>query len=340
MKCRRCGARAVAHLRHHNLALCEECYSPWLQRRVRETIKRFHLFDRKAKILVAVSGGKDSLALWMILTKLGYEADGLYIDLGIDTEKYSQRSLQYSRAMAERLERTLHVITLQETIGKTIPELPAARGTCSVCGLVKRHYMNTWAIEHGYDVTVTGHNLDDEAATLLSNVLNWQLGYLERQAPCLDEREGFIRKAKPLVLCTEKEMLIYCMLNNIEYIQDECPYSVNATSIFYKEILNRIEHEIPGAKLRFYSEFIKVKHGIFKGFRKERLTPCKICKTPTTGEICAFCKICIAPPKPQHSIRETSRASSGPVRAKIEKSGRNSISSKNMEIKTGSKKEV
>ena len=291
MKCRKCGGKAVAHLRSHNLALCEECYSPWLEKRVKSTIGRFRLFDRKDRILVAVSGGKDSLSLWRILVKLGYQADGLYIHLGIGEGGYSEKSLEYSQKMAEKLHRTLHVVNLKEATGLAIPGLPAGRGTCSTCGLVKRHYMNVYARDHGYTVIATGHNLDDETATLLNNVLNWQVGYLERQSPKLEEREGFVRKVKPLVLCTEKEMLIYTMLNNIEYIEDECPYARNATSIFLKDILNRIEHRMPGTKLRFYSEFIKNKPALFKGFREENLTPCKICGTPTTGEICAFCKL-------------------------------------------------
>jgi hypothetical protein len=42
------------------------------------------MFTRDDRILMAVSGGKDSLGLWDILTRLGYKADGLYIGLGID----------------------------------------------------------------------------------------------------------------------------------------------------------------------------------------------------------------------------------------------------------------
>ncbi len=49
----------------------------------------------------------------------------------------------------------------------------------------KRHLFDKAAVDGGYDVVVTGHNLDDEAAVLLGNVLHWDIEYLARQLPVL-----------------------------------------------------------------------------------------------------------------------------------------------------------
>ena len=291
MKCRICGKKAVIYMPQHRLALCKDCYPDWFLRQVRRTIGTYRMFGKGDKILVAVSGGKDSLSLWHALVELGYEADGLYIHLGIERGGYSERSLRAVEGMAERLGRPLHVVRVEEEVGATIPKLARrdGRSICSVCGIVKRYYMNKVALEGGYSCVATGHNLDDEAATLLSNVLRWEVGYLGRQGPVLPESDGLAKKVKPFCRLTEKETLMYALLRGIEFVEQECPYSRGATSIFLKRILNEIEHRSPGTKLQFYTNFLKVS-GLFK-FEEPKLEPCEVCGQPTTAKICAFCRL-------------------------------------------------
>ncbi len=170
---------------------------------------------------------------------------------------------------------------------------------CSVCGLTKRHIMNRIARDDGYDVLVTGHNLDDEPAFLFCNTLNWQFGYLVRQGPVLEATHpGLVRKAKPFCRFYERETAAYALLRGINYIYDECPYSVDAKSIYYKEFLNKLENKRPGAKLSFYLSFLQAKeNGLFEGKTietKETLNTCPSCGQPTTapGE-CAFCRMVV-----------------------------------------------
>ncbi len=82
MKCRKCGDKASVNMRQHKLALCKEHYLEWVPEQTERFIKKYEMFTHHEKILVAVSGGKDSLALWDILTRLGYQADGLYLGSG------------------------------------------------------------------------------------------------------------------------------------------------------------------------------------------------------------------------------------------------------------------
>ena len=77
---------------------------------------------------------------------------------------------------------------------------------------------------------VTGHNLDDEAAVLMGNVLHWHTDYLARQAPMLPARDGFPKKAKPLVRLTERETAAYCVIRGIDYLVDECPMAVGTST--------------------------------------------------------------------------------------------------------------
>ena len=310
MKCRKCEQTAVINMRQHRLALCKEHYPAWIVEQTQRFIEKYSMFTRDQRVLVAVSGGKDSLSLWDILWQLGYQADGLYIGLGIDEGLgYSNESYSMAEHFAAQRGLSLRVVDVAETYGETIPQMAerTTRGKgrpCAVCGLTKRHVMNRIARDEGYDVLVTGHNLDDEAAVLFANTLNWAPGYLLRQGPVLEARQGMARKAKPLCRFYEREMTAYALVRGIEYIYDECPHAVGSKTIYYKEILNKLEADRPGAKLSFYLSFLQAREkGLFvvppgnddqTGASGEALHTCPTCGQPTTapGE-CAFCRMVI-----------------------------------------------
>ena len=300
--CRRCQQKAIINMRQHKLPLCRDHFPEWVVETSEKTIQKYQMFKRGERILVAISGGKDSLALWDILSQLGYQADGLYISLGIDEGvRYSDESRQASEDFATARGLRLIVVDVPNEHGEGIPEmaLRSARGRtkpCAVCGLTKRHIMNRIAREGNYDVLATGHNLEDEAATLLGNTLNWLDGYLEKQYPVLEGSPGLVRKVKPLIRFYEREMAAYAILRGIEYIQEECPFSIGAASIHYKEILNQLEARSPGAKQYFYLHFLQAKERGSIHFQKTEITdPKNICptcgqQTHAIGE-CSFCRM-------------------------------------------------
>ncbi len=301
-RCRKCAAQSVIYMPQHRLALCAEHFLAWVEKSTLDFIAKHHMFEPLDRVLVAVSGGKDSLSLWRILLKSGFQADGLYIDLGIDAGgAYSKRSGEYVRKFWRTFapESQLHVLDLASLYGKTVPEMAGRRAggrkkLCSICGLVKRHEMNRVARELGYQVMVTGHNLDDEAAVLFGNTLRWDVEYLLRQAPVLPaEESGLAGKAKPLARFYERETAAYAIVSNIDYIEDECPFSKGATSLRHKEVLNSMENGSPGTKLQFYHSFLRArKKGIFPGYERPVLQACPKCAQATgIPGLCAFCRL-------------------------------------------------
>jgi len=290
-------------MRQHKLALCRTHFLEWVPFQVAHSIRRYRMFAEEDRILVAVSGGKDSLSLWDILHRLGYPVDGLYIGLGIDEGlQYSENSLAFSQLFARERNLFLHVVDINAEYGETVPEVAMRthRGhykPCSVCGVIKRHAMNRIARIHNYTVLVTGHNLDDEAAILFGNTLNWIGPYLLHQSPVLEaDRPGLVRKVKPLCRMYEREMAAYALMSGIQYIHDECPFAEGSTSIYHKEILNRLESDRPGAKLNFYLSFLQAKrNGLFSPSidkKAESLHTCPECDQPTTAPgLCAFCRM-------------------------------------------------
>jgi len=294
VKCRVCKAPAVVDVRRHNAAFCGGCFERHCREQVRRTIDEHAMVAPGERVLVAVSGGKDSLALWDILLELGYQTDGLYLGLGIGD--YSVGSGGYARRFAEARGARLVEVDLPSDFGFDIPTgaKAARRAPCSACGLSKRHLFNSAAVEGGYDAVATGHNLDDEAAVLLGNVLRWDLAYMGRQRPVLPGGDGFARKVKPLVRLGERETAAYCILRGIDYVVEECPMAVGNKHIGYKEALNEIEVRSPGTKAAFYFGFLDRMADLVAGTastEREGLHPCPGCGSPTVAEVCAFCKL-------------------------------------------------
>ena len=294
MKCRVCRAPAVLDIRRHNAAFCRDHFVRHCREQVRRAIDDQDMVGPGERVLVAVSGGKDSLALWDLLVHLGYEADGLYLGLGIG--EYSDASGEAARVFARDHGLVLREVDLAADYGYDVPGAAATthRSPCGACGLSKRHVFNSVAVEHGYDVVATGHNLDDEAAVLLGNVLRWETGYLGRQHPVLPASPGFARKIKPLYRLGERETAAYCVLVGIDYQVEECPMAEGNRHLGYKEILNALEDRSPGAKAAFVFGFVDRAHERFAGDavnEREGLRACEVCGSPTTSDVCAFCRL-------------------------------------------------
>ena len=291
MKCTVCREPAVIDLRRHNSNFCASHFTKFCRDQTQKAIDEFDMMTPADKVLVAVSGGKDSLAVWDILLDLGYAASGLYIGLGIGD--YSDESKRYAREFAERRGAELIEIDLPAEYGYDIPEgsRAARRAPCSACGLSKRHLFDQAAVDGGFDVLVTGHNLDDEAAVLFGNVLHWQTEYLGRQHPVLPARHGFPRKVKPLVRLGEREMAAYCIVSGIDYIVDECPMAVGNKHIGYKNALNEIERTSPGTKADFYLSFLRKAASRFADEAEESrdgLGACERWRSEYGGRVCVL----------------------------------------------------
>ena len=294
MKCRVCRGPAVVDVRRANANFCGDHFARFCEEQVRRTIHEFDMLQPEDRILVAVSGGKDSLAVWDLLVRLGYRADGLYVGLGIG--EYSDASARHARDFAAARGLALVEVDLPDEYGFDIPDgsRAARRAPCSACGTSKRHVFDAATVEGGYDALVTGHNLDDEAAVLFGNVLRWQTEYLGRQLPVLAARDGFPRKVKPLVRLSERETAAYCLITGIDYLVDECPMSAGNRHLGYKDALADVELQSPGSKADFYFGFLRRVADRFADDPAGEQRPigrCEQCGAPSSGDVCAFCRL-------------------------------------------------
>lgn len=295
MKCTRCKVEAVVSLPSHNSAFCPDCYLDFFTKQVEKGIHKQKLFTHDDKILVALSGGKDSLALMLELKSLGYDVTGLHIDLDITGSSSAARQavekfcalhdLPYM--VKEMKEEGLSIPTIKQTVRRPV---------CSVCGSIKRYYFNKIAVDEGFTVLATGHNLDDEVARLFSNTLRWDKDYLSDQGPALEASDdgGFVRKVKPLWRLTEFETANYAFLKGIAIHSAPCPYSKGASFTFYKGLWEQLENHMPGRKIAFYQDFLKKGRPAFANDASKEavpLAPCLSCGSPTSAGTCSICRI-------------------------------------------------
>ena len=277
-RCKVCGREAYVYLPQHNLALCKEHFTERHERVVLETIRRYGMFSRQDRVMVALSGGKDSVGLLWTLKKHGFKVFALFIDLGMGA--HQERVNRVIERVAERIDVQIVRYSLREHYGVTAPELfrrHRRRHPCSVCGTVKRYLINKLALELGAEVVATGHHLDDEASVLLSNVLRWDDEYLRRQSLVLPKTHPkLVKKVKPLAFLTDREMRAYAEAEGLPYVAEECPFSKGARLKAIAEVLDELERVSPGAKLQFYKNFYKFKEKYLGEAEPPQLRECRV----------------------------------------------------------------
>jgi uncharacterized protein (TIGR00269 family) len=293
MKCRKCKAPAEIPLPSHNTAFCRDCFAAYFTGQVEKAIRRHGLILPGERVLVALSGGKDSLSLMLELSRLGHDVTGLHVDLGIPRSSEAARAKV--EGFCERHGLNLKVVELAKE-GLPIPDVKRYihRPVCSACGKIKRHWFNRVALEGGYQALATGHNLDDEVARLFANTLRWDAGYLSDQGPCLPAESGFAKKIKPLYRLSEFETACYAFLNGIEIHTAPCPYSGGASFTTHKRLWSDLEYQSPGSKIAFYEGFLERGRPAFSHIERENggeLAPCERCGSPTSTGVCGVCRL-------------------------------------------------
>ncbi|MFP4523708.1 MAG: TIGR00269 family protein [Candidatus Woesearchaeota archaeon] len=278
MECRECGGPAV----FDSPALCEEHFLSYVVDTVKATIVERGLIRPGERVCVAASGGKDSVALLDVLSRLGYEVEALAVDEGI--EGYRDASLDGLRSFCGSRGIPLRVVSFAEEVGKPLDSMVGGRHPCSVCGVFRRYLLNRYA--RGYDVLATGHNLDDEAQAVLMNLLKGNAGLLDRTSLRSPPAEGFVPRVKPLAFLPERALRAYTLLRGVDVVYDECPYAPQSLRVGVRDVLNRHESENPGMKRSL----------VEAGLRGASHTngdyiSCPRCGEPSSGGVCRACAL-------------------------------------------------
>ncbi|RLG80385.1 MAG: TIGR00269 family protein [Thermoprotei archaeon] len=295
-KCSICGRKAVDKIEYARKYLCSKHYTEFIEEKVRRSIKRYGLIKKGSKILLAVSGGKDSIALLTILSKLSKEIHFkpyvLHIDLGIG--KYSAISRKIVEKVVQEVDLPLIVVELKDFLGMGVPELAkkSGRPSCSVCGIIKRYIMNAVAIELKADAIATGHNLDDIMTFILKEFLQQNLVGIAKLVPRIDNIDNAAAaKIRPLYEVFERETLIYILINKVEFVKEECPEArSNTLNNVLKNHIYILEEKFPGIKLSFIRSFIR-NIDKYPKLHERIFMKCSICGLISSGIKCSYCRL-------------------------------------------------
>ena len=280
--CRFCGKETAFRFRSYNIRVCAGCYPDFYEKLVRKTLERYKMVKKGEKIALAVSGGKDSMAMAEVMrslsNKLGFEIITLHINLNIS--EYSKKSVE----IVKEFDPDAIIISVKDVAGFSVDELTGK--TCSACGKVKRYLMNKVARELGADKLATGHTADDISVFFIKNWLSGNFQWSDKLLPVTPSFHPLIlTRIRPLYERTEKESTYYVLTKEVDFVIDECPHSPGDE---WKDILYEVERKKPGFKQNFVRGIVR-----FSRRRKEEwnVELCPECGEVSSGGLCSFCRL-------------------------------------------------
>lgn len=280
-----------------------------VEKTITETIQKYSLVKREDKVLVAVSGGKDSTTLLHALNQLGYNIEAFTVDVHIGC--YTEQNLENVKKLCEKENVKIHVFSFRKTYGHSICH---ARDTlnskgikvnsCTVCGVMRRRMFNIIAKKTGATKMATGHNMDDEVQSILMNIfrnrqtLNARIGPLQ-QLP----QTNLVPRIKPLFFVSEDEVIKYSKEMKFPVHYGRCPCSVTSLRSTVRDFLTECKQINPKAVQNIMDFFIKNKpqtsvtkpvlNKIQQGTSRmqKQLQKCTNCGEPSVTGICRTCEL-------------------------------------------------
>ncbi|MGC9116214.1 MAG: ATP-binding protein, partial [Conexivisphaera sp.] len=299
--CDVCGAPATRSIARSGRDLCDAHYESYVERKVARTISRYGMLRPRERIGVAVSGGKDSMSLLRILSRMaprhGSELVAIVVHEGIGGR------VEESHALAERYARDLGLrvasASFEELFGHALPELVAMAGgrssACAICGPLRRRAIDVLAAEEGVDVVATGHHMDDFLQTFLIAMMEGDLKRVAWMHPGpKPDPEGRPRRIQPLVELYEEEVLEYARTAGIPFYGCDCPFRRQGIRVRIRAFLRELEARSPGAKEMMFRSALALSRAASASVGRPEYVRCRHCGWPSTSEVCNACSTLIS----------------------------------------------
>ncbi len=294
-RCTGCGGDVVYHRVYSGEQLCRRCFRESIVEKTRRTVSKYDMLRYGDTVAVAVSGGKDSLSLLDVLSRLaplhGERVVAVTVDEGIGG--YREEAVRLAEAMAVKLGVAYETVSFDSLFGFTLDEALAGRreggvSACAVCGVLRRRAIDLVAEQVGADVVATAHNLDDFLQTFLINLMNGDAGRLGFLHPSFRPQIGLPRRVKPFTEIYEEEIAFYAYLSDIPFQTEPCPYMDEGIRTDVRRFLNNLEKQHLGVKHSAYQTTLKLLAHTPPTRVSRR---CERCGHPSSDTVCSTCRI-------------------------------------------------
>lgn len=218
---------------------------------LRKADEDYSLINEGDKILIGVSGGKDSLTLLKALSLYSYfsqkyfEYQPVFLDLGFPKSNLT-RIEEFSKSLGKEL--MIHdsafvygVLLANQKEGHHIP--------CSICSRMKKAAMNDIAKEMGYNKVAFAHHSDDAIETLFMNAIHG--GKIATFEPKMYLEKSGITFIRPLYYAKESDIVSFIKEENIPVLESSCPANKKTERERIKQTLNELYKSYPEAKRNF-----------------------------------------------------------------------------------------
>lgn len=218
---------------------------------MRKAITEYDMISPGDKIAVGVSGGKDSVALLVGLSRLRafigipYGLTAVTLDPnfnGIPTDYTPIADLCASLEIP--------FVCKNSQIGEIIFQVRQEENPCSLCARMRRGLLHDTAVEYGCNKVALGHHYDDAVETFLMNL--FREGRIGCFSPVTYLSRKQITMIRPLILAEEKEISRAVKKENIPVVKSRCPADGYTSRQWTKEWLRDMEKTMPGIKKRIF----------------------------------------------------------------------------------------
>jgi tRNA 2-thiocytidine biosynthesis protein TtcA len=209
-----------------------------------KAVADFNMIKKGDKVLVCLSGGKDSYTMLSLLNKMRISSHYKF-DLMAFTLDQSQPGWSDDKMRAWLLERKIpYDILTKDTYSIVKEKIPEGKTYCSLCSRLRRGIIYRYASEHGFTKIALGHHRDDMIQTLLMSIL--YSGEIKSMPPKLltDNKEHIV--IRPLAYCQEKDIIEYMKEQQFPIIPcNLCGSQLNLARQRVKRLIDQLAEENP-----------------------------------------------------------------------------------------------